>query len=225
MGTIVKKEDFNKRADLKSKVEQVYKRDPFPVHSGGVVSKDLIQSQEQARVFLEEARQEADHIRLEARQLLQQVEEEKVIIRENARQQGFEEGKEQVLVYLNQLYTLKDKLGENIEGQLLKLSFAIAEKVVGKVLEKNDEALLHIIKQAVSEIKGAKLTVRLHPEDYQRIKLDEQSLFSKLDEGKSISFREDSSVQSGGCLVESEIGTLDAQLNTQLFAIKKALGL
>ncbi|MBF0493127.1 MAG: hypothetical protein HQM15_10150 [Deltaproteobacteria bacterium] len=225
MGTIVKKEDYNKRADLKSKVDQTYRHEMFPVHSGGVVSKDLMQSQDQARVILEEARQEAEQIRLEARQLLQQVEEEKVLTQERAEKQGLEEGKKKVLEYLNQLYVLKDKLSENIEAQLLKLSFAIAEKVVGKVLERDDEGLLQIVKQAVGEIKGAKLTVRLRPEDYQRIKTEEQAWVLKIDADKSIVFKEDPSVKLGGCLVESEIGTLDAQLETQLFAIKKALGL
>jgi len=225
MGKIVKKEDFNKRTDLKSKLDQSFKRDFVPVReSSTVFSKEVLDSHDEARLIIEDARQDADQIREEARHMLEQAQQERESIFSDAERKGFEDGKQKVLEYLNQLYLLKDKLGEDIEPQLLKLSFAIAEKVVGKVLEQNDQALIQIVKQAISEIKGAKLIVRLHPLDYERVKLFEEVLLSKLDNDKSILFKEDEQVKEGGCIVESEIGTLDAQLDTQLNAIKKALG-
>jgi flagellar biosynthesis/type III secretory pathway protein FliH len=38
-------------------------------------------------------------------------------------------------------------------------------------------------------------------------------------------FREDESIIPGGCIVETEVGTIDAQIDTQLKAIKKALNI
>jgi len=47
----------------------------------------------------------------------------------------------------------------------------------------------------------------------------------KVESGKTLVFREDDTVKVGGCVVETDIGTIDAQLDTQLNAIKKALAL
>ena len=46
-----------------------------------------------------------------------------------------------------------------------------------------------------------------------------------LDHSSSIQIRSDEKVKPKGCIVESEVGTIDAQLENQLKAIRKALGL
>ncbi len=63
------------------------------------------------------------------------------------------------------------------------------------------------------------------PKDYENIKKNQAELLQKVEAGKTLLLREDEGVKPGGCLVETEIGTIDAQLDTQLSAIKKALGL
>jgi flagellar biosynthesis/type III secretory pathway protein FliH len=77
----------------------------------------------------------------------------------------------------------------------------------------------------MSDAVGEKITVRLNPKDYEKIKKNEAEFLKSLENVKSLSFREDEAVAKGGCLVQTEIGTIDAQLDTQLSAIKKALGL
>ena len=57
------------------------------------------------------------------------------------------------------------------------------------------------------------------------LKEHEKDLLTVIDQTQSISVKEDEEIPAGGCIVETELGTVDARLETQLRAIKKALGL
>jgi flagellar assembly protein FliH len=108
---------------------------------------------------------------------------------------------------------------------MIKLIFAIAEKIIGREFSESDKAIMNVIRLAVSDAVGEKITIRLNPKDHENIKKNEKELYEQIESGKTLIFREDETIKPGGCTVETEIGTIDAQLETQLNAIKKALGL
>lgn len=226
MGKIVKSSDYKQRVDLKTKVDLDERSSFFDVSEpSGIISKDVLDSQGKARAIIEEARDEARKIKTEAREILSQVQDEMERSRKQGEQRGYQEGLTQALEYLNKLHALREKMFEDMEPQVVKLSFSIAEKIVGQQIEENKMAILGIVKQALDAAIGYKILVRLNPSDYEKIKSQETQLLAKIDSSRTVSFKEDESVKAGGCTVESEVGTIDAQLDTQLNAIKKALGL
>ena len=226
MGKIVKSSEYKQKVDLKTKVDFEERGRFFEVSEpSGVISKDVLDAQGKARGILEEAREEAKKIKADAREILNQVNEEMERSRQEGDQRGYQEGLARALDYLNQMYSLRERMFADIEPQVVKLSFSIAEKILGQQIKENDMAILAIVKQALDEAIGSKILVRLNPVDYEKIKAQEKELLAKVEHGRSLSFKEDDSVKVGGCVVESEIGAIDAQLDTQLNAIKKALGL
>lgn len=226
MGKIVKSSDYKQRVDLKTKVDLEERANFFDVSEpSGIISKDVLDSQGKARVIIEEAKEESRKIKTEAREILNQVQEEMERCRKQGEERGFQEGLAQALEYLNKLHALREKMFEDMEPQVVKLSFSIAEKIVGQQIHENDMAIMGIVKQALDASIGYKILVRLNPSDFEKIKSQETQLLAKVDSSRTISFKEDDSVKAGGCIVESEVGAIDAQLETQLNAIKKALGL
>ncbi len=226
MGKIVKSSEYKQKVDLKTKVDFEERSNFFDISEpSGVISKDVLDSQGKARLILEEAKEEAKKIKNEAREILGQVQEEMERSRKQGDQRGYQEGLARALEYLNKLYSLREKMFEDIEPQVVKLSFSIAEKIVGQQIKENDMAILGIVKQALDAAIGYKILVKVNPVDYDKIKSQEAQLLAKVEAGRVISFKEDESVATGGCIVESEVGAIDAQLETQLNAIKKALGL
>ncbi len=226
MGKIVKSSEYKQRVDLKTKVDLEERSNFFDVSEpSGIISKDVLDAQGKARVILGEAKEEAKKIKNEAREILNQVQEEMERSRKEGDQRGYQEGLARVLEYLNKLYALREKMFEDIEPQVVKLSFSIAEKIVGQQIQENDMAILGIVKQALDAAIGYKILVKLNPIDYAKIKTQEKQLLAKVEPSRAVSFKEDESVKVGGCVVESEVGAIDAQLDTQLNAIKKALGL
>ena len=82
-----------------------------------------------------------------------------------------------------------------------------------------------MVRRAVSEAIGERVTVRVNPEDLDKIRAIEPALKERLQTIKSLSVIGDEAIECGGCAVDTEVGTIDAQLSTQLAAIKKSLGL
>lgn len=191
----------------------------------GVITRDEIHAQEKGGEIIREAQVQASRIREEAQRLKAQVEAE----REKARKEGYREGKEaglsEVTEEVLKARGLKEKFLGECEPDVLKLVMTIAEKVLGDLTKKYAEAVRTIVRQALERSLGDKIVIRIHPKDLEKISQTDLQFKDVVDRSRQIHFKEDESVQRGGCVVETEIGTIDAQLETQMKAIRKALNL
>ncbi len=226
MKKIVKNEDLQGRMGLKDRLKNASLRAQasFTPH-GGLVTKEELGASQKASVLMEEAEKEAVAIRQEAEKILSQVETE----RDRARKEGFQKGKEEGLAEVTEEIVkardLKEKFFAENEPEILRLVVAIAEKVIGQSAQKHVDAFQSVVKQALEHSIGDRIVVRVNPADLARIQTEDATFKSVLDRTKQLHFKEDGSISMGGCVVETEIGTIDAQLETQLKAIKKALNL
>ena len=75
----------------------------------------------------------------------------------------------------------------------------------------------------MKRVWGDRITVRLNPEDHAVIMAADGEFKDVVDRTKRLAFREDDTIEKGGCVVETEVGTIDAQIEVQLKAIRKAL--
>ena len=227
MAKVLKNQDLKKKLKLEEKVnlEETSSNIVLPQGKSSVIDKDVFEAGGRARTIISEAQVEATQIKAMAKDILGQVEGE----RQTKKQEGYEVGYQEGLAKTTQLMVeakkLREKLFTDNEKEMIRLVFAIAERVIGDQLKTNNEAVLGVIKQAIKEAMGQKIVIHLNPIDYETAKAKEAQLFKQVESDQSIAFRVNESVAQGGCLVESEIGTLDAQLETQLTAIKQALGI
>jgi flagellar biosynthesis/type III secretory pathway protein FliH len=168
---------------------------------------------------------EAKAIRDRAHQLHAKVEE---VVRQSHKK-GYEAGREEGLASVTEtLVKLKaehEKLLANLEKEAVALVYEIARKLLGDVLRTQDEALLGMVRQALSASMGQHITVFLHPEDFQRVRGHDAELMSATTGVQSLLIKPLESVRPSGCLIESDLGTIEADLEKQLAAIAKALGL
>jgi Flagellar biosynthesis/type III secretory pathway protein len=225
MGKILKGDEFKKRMNLKDRLDADLPMSGAALDLGRIVDREMLDASSKSKGILEEAREEALRTRAEAKELLSQVSVELEKARQQGQEQGYQEGLEQGLELLHKVKELRQKLFDDNEREMVRLVFAIAEKIIGREFSENDKAIMNVIRLAVSDAVGEKIFVKLNPQDYVNIKKNEAELLLKIEGGKTLVFKEDEGVKLGGCLVETEIGTIDAQLETQINAIKKALGL
>lgn len=91
-------------------------------------------------------------------------------------------------------------------------------KLLGEAL-KNPDATLVAVMQAVERISGAReVIVRVHERDLATVKSRETDIAEVL-RGQSFTVVADGRVRSGGCLLESSFGEVDARWETQLTAL------
>lgn len=195
-----------------------------PSQGGGVIRKGELVAQTRVEKILGEAEKEADRIKAEAEKLLSHVQRQV----EEGKERGYQEGREQGLAEWTEeilkAKRLKETFFASAETEVVKLVTAIAEKVIGKLVQEHKEVVRAIVHQALEHSLGDKIVIRMNPEDLKRLRKEDLEFSDLLDRTKQVHFREDETIAGGGCVVETEVGTIDARLDTQLKAIRKALG-
>ncbi|MBI1790238.1 MAG: type III secretion system stator protein SctL [Acidobacteria bacterium] len=179
-----------------------------------------------AEVF--SASQEADELRAAARRDAQAIidrsyEEAKKIL-ETCRHQGYEEGLKQWNQAVAAAYAAHEKMLQDSEPELVKLALRIAKKIVGDQLLSDPETIVGIVREALKSVGREKsLTIRVHPEHLPVLRARIADLQEAVGASREIQIVESGLVARGGCIVESELGKIDAQLETQLKCLEDLL--
>ena len=178
---------------------------------------DVVQALSAAERIVEESRQRA-------REIVEKAQAEQAAIREQSSREGYEDGLRQLNEVIADAKRKYGKILEGAESELLRLSLKIAERIVGKALELDRSILLDIIHKAIQSLKYQKeIRIRIHPEDVAYLKDQKMQLYAMLGESKEIEVVEDPLVRRGGCIIDTEIGTIDARLETQLKVMERTL--
>lgn len=108
------------------------------------------------------------------------------------------------------------------ESLVIETAFQVAEKIIQKEIE--DRSIINeSVRGAINKIMGAN-EVRLKLNSLDADELDEKS--NKLINNSSfnrIKIESDDRIEKGGCLIETEIGSVDARIATQLDELKKIM--
>jgi len=217
---IVKKDDVKGKASRPSSAGHAARIIP---DAGGIVHRRVVDAGAEAQRIVEEAQREAGRIKDEACDILADAKKRAAEEVKRGYAEGEAKGLAQVTEKLVQLTKLREEFAAGAEPEVIKLVFTIAEKVIGRLVQENPDAIRSVVRQALERSIGDRITVRVNPEDYKAVIEGEAELRSAIERTKRLSFREDDSISKGGCILETEVGTIDAQLETQLGAIRKAL--
>ncbi len=160
---------------------------------------------------------------------------------DEAYKKGYEDAKKEVSEQLAQLHesellkqseefyniisTFEDTIAgyhANFNKLVINVSQKIAEKILKREL-KNKSGIEETLQQSIHKIIGAnEVIIKLNSQDYET--LNKNDKVKIMTQGMNhIKFEIDNNIEIGGCLIETEIGNLDARINSQLNEITKAL--
>lgn len=109
---------------------------------------------------------------------------------------------------------------QSFEEIVASVSLKIAEKIVKR--EINTRSIVEeTVRTAAQKIVGAnEVIIKINPADYELLSNEYHGSF---DAGfEKVKFEVTTKVEPGGCLIESEIGNVDARIDTQLEEITRA---
>ena len=143
---------------------------------------------------------------------------------------GFEAGTKRVEPLINsfnqgleQLKNIRREIHRKIEKEVAQLALSIAKKIVCHEVKTTEETVMCVTREALSRVENpGKIKVKLNPADLQFIQDTKSQLSHYLDDVDSIRFEAEDSIQSGGCLIETDMGDIDARIETQLQAIEES---
>ena len=186
---------------------------------------------EAARI-LEQARTEAEQLVADARKQVESIEEEARKKGEDAgREEGFQEGKKEAERLVERLHIIIDKAIEKreemiseAETQMIDLVLLISRKVIKVISENQKNVVVNNIVQALRKLKSrGDVAVRVNLADLD-LATDHTRDFMKMVENvKSVTILEDTSVDPGGCIIETDFGQIDARITSQLKEIEEKI--
>lgn len=124
---------------------------------------------------------------------------------------------------LSELDGIRTRIQQQLEREVVELALHVARKVVRHEVSISPDAVLGVVKEAMSHTDDPdKITIRLNPDDLQRLRGAEEHWQGDLENLESIHFEEDPGMECGGCYIQTEYGEIDARLEEQLRRIEEA---
>ena len=182
-------------------------------------------AEETAERIIADAQEKAKRIEAESAALIEaRLKEAEDQGTKAGREAGFAQGMAEVERLVDRtrvvLERAQDKRGEilvDTEQEIIDLVLLMARKVVKVISENQRTVVVSNIVQALRKIKSrGNIIIRVNLAD---LKLSTEHLnnFIKMVEGsKSVQIAEDSSVDPGGCIIETDFGEIDARIASQL---------
>lgn len=165
---------------------------------------------------------------LEASELIQAAQRQADRIREDAQRayeeryrQGYEDGVEagkmENAMKMMETVVASVEFIENIEKTVVNVVNQSVKKIIDSF--DDEERIKGIVNTALNHVRGQqKVTVRVHPKDEPVI----AKMLTLQTIGSYITVIADAHLQPDSCILESELGVIDASLKTQLTTLEAA---
>ncbi len=195
---------------------------------------------EQAQVIKANAERAAQEVvkqaQEEAQKILSNAHAEEETIKNTAREngfaagheEGFAKGNEEVERLIERMHKIlesvmqrREDILDETEQQIVELVVLMTRKVV-KVISDNQKSVINNnVLAALKKVKGrGSVTLRVNLEDLKLATQNIDEFIKRCENIKGITVMEDSTVEKGGCIVETDFGAIDARISSQLSEVE-----
>lgn len=146
--------------------------------------------------------------------------------RERRCQKGYEEGLaagrlEYTEKIMETVFRSVDYI-EGLETTLVKVVGEALRRIMGEM--DDDERIVRLVRQALQAVRGEKrVLVRVAPRDEKAVRAELAALLGQASGGGFLEVLADPRLTPGECFLESELGVVEASLETQLRNLETAL--
>jgi len=191
--------------------------EPVAPSRNKVINAEVVEASQEARRIIEDAKRMADSIKEEANR-------EKHRIFAEAKEMGQEAGLAEMSTEIAKAKMQAGEILKAAEKDIVELALVVAQKIIGRDLERDPSIVMDICASAIENARTAKqLVLRVNPRDGSTLRENRKALMDMVGRLVDIAFKDDPDVAPGGCIVQTEFGTIDAQLETQFLMLKNVL--
>jgi flagellar assembly protein FliH len=148
----------------------------------------------------------------------------------DGQQAGFEQAAKKLEPLLDslqqgilQLNNLRQDTYQRIEDDVVDLALAIARKVICREIEVDKEVVVCVAREALAKVEApGKIKIKLNPSDLQFIDETKYQLSELIGNIENVTLEAEGGIQSGGCVVETDLGEIDARIENQLQAVEES---
>ncbi len=191
---------------------------------------------DQAQVIKADAEKEAQDIvnkaQAEAQEIIAKAHSEENEIRDSAYRKGYDEGQksgyndgqselnrliERVHKIVESVMNRREEILRDTEQQIVDLVILMTRKIVKIISENQKGVVLSNVLSALKKVKTrCNVIIRVNIEDLKLTSEHTGEFIKRVEAVQGITVIEDSSVDKGGCVVETDFGAIDARIASQL---------
>jgi type III secretion protein L len=144
-------------------------------------------------------------------------------LKELAEAAGFEEG----LKRWNEQLALLEKEIKNVrkemENSIVPLALTAVKKILGKELESAPQTIVDIVATALKTVSHhRRITIYVNQNDLEYVEAQRPRLKALFEHLETLSIAARNTIEMGGCIIETESGIINAQLENQFLALESA---
>ena len=186
---------------------------------------------------------EAEKILADARARAKQIEDDSLSAFETERKEaeergrlagreaGFVEGKDEVARLVERTQTVLERAQEKraeilaeTEQQIIDLVLLISRKVIKVISENQRNVVISNVVQALKKVKGrGNIIIKVNMLDLKLSTEHKKDFIAQVEGAKSLQIVEDTTVDPGGCVVETDFGEIDARIGSQLAELEQKI--
>ncbi len=189
-------------------------------------------AEDQAQKIIADAKQKAAELEAEIKGRLTQTEREAYEKgHADGREKGYEEGRAEVSRLVESVHTIitkaiekRNEIIDEAETQIINLVLLIVKKVIKVISENQKNVVINNVVQALRKLKSrGDVVIRVNLADLELTSEHVKDFMKMVENVKSITVLEDSSVDRGGCIIETDFGQIDARISSQLHEIEERI--
>lgn len=147
------------------------------------------------------------------------------------RESGYKEGEAEVQRLIDRLHLIitktldrREAILAETEQQIVDLVLLMTRKVVKVISENQRNVVVSNIVHALRKVKGrGDVTIRVNLVDLALTSEHIKNFLTAAENVNNITVVEDSTVDAGGCIVETDFGAIDARISSQLNELEQKI--
>ncbi len=144
-------------------------------------------------------------------------------LREEAKKEGFDKGFSEWIGKVAELEEEIKKVRKDNERDVVTLALKAAKKIVGRELEISELTIVDIIKNSLRAVaQHKKVTIYVNKKDLDIVEKQREQIKPLFENLEVLSLRPREDIKTGGCIIETEAGIINAQLEDQWLVLEHA---
>jgi len=147
------------------------------------------------------------------------------------KEDGYQEGVAEANRLIERMHVILDKtmqkrtdILDSTEQQIVELVLLMTKKVVKVLSESQRSVLMSNVVQALRKVKGrGDVTIHVNLADVKLTTEHTKDFIQAVENIQKITVIEDSTVERGGCVVDTDFGAIDARISSQLSELEKKI--
>ena len=164
-----------------------------------------------------------EQIKKDAVKYREEVAKEGEALKEQAQKEGYEEGFKSWLEHIKKLEDEITKVRTEVQKMIVPIAMAAAKKIIGREIEQKEDAIVDIVSVSLKPVSThKKITIYVNKKDLEILEKNKPKLKALFEVLEAFTLRERPELAQGSCIIETEDGIINAQIENQWRTLEKA---